>query len=470
MVFILGKAQLITSQTCVRTTSKEMAELSSQNSSDINSQLINDGRPPKKPLETTKIFHICILGAKGTGKTTLCGQFTGKFVRRNIDNHRLPRTRKAPPSSTKPKVFKSVINGNQSNLHHLSAITSAVDIFHNNILQYGGTKTGNVGKRHVSSSGNNTKGPLRANYAAQLRDMPALNRMVSIKKFFKTKGESKQFIKTNNKGQAGIKGLKIAESQPNNLLHLLNLKTIEEEMGEKYNTQKQESAKKSKKNKSSTNNGNYSSDGDSNDDYDDEGGHGSNGINSLYTQVSDKSWAYVILFDPRYETSIEYAKTVILDMKTSTIKKRFEKAVIVLFANKYDLGDFTMNPEYREIEKIANDFRLISGNITVCHGSALNGSIFFHPSPDIAFRSYRMEHNITEFIHMIALEMKERSIYGQGDVQKYNARLLTPNEDLLTTKLNADEKDDKTANTLNGFIGHSSGIGSLLGCCGGNRE
>ena len=123
-----------------------------------------------------------------------------------------------------------------------------------------------------------------------------------------------------------------------------------------------------------------------------------------------------------------------------------------------------------DIEKIANDFRLISGNITVCHGSALNGSIFFHPSPDVAFRSYKMEHNITEFIHMIALEMKERSIYGQGDVQKYNARVLTPNEDLLTRKLNADEKDDKNANTLNGFIGYSSGIGSLLGCCGGNRE
>ena len=83
-----------------------------------------------------------------------------------------------------------------------------------------------------------------------------------------------------------------------------------------------------------------------------------------------------------------------------------------------------------------------------------------------------MEHNITEFVHMIALEMKENSIYGQGDVQKYNTRLLASPDDMLIARIDSNDGDDKKdigfITTL--FGGTGSGVNSLIGCCGGNRE
>ena len=54
--------------------------------------------------------------------------------------------------------------------------------------------------------------------------------------------------------------------------------------------------------------------------------------NSLYAEVQCASWAFIIVFDPRYVNTITYARTILNDMKTSMLKKRFEKTSIILFA------------------------------------------------------------------------------------------------------------------------------------------
>ena len=437
-----------------------MAEFMSEHSSELSSTAIND-TPTKRPLETTKIFHICILGAKGTGKTTLCGQFTGKIARKKHDVHNLPNSMKALPSIDKPKIFKSVIHGNKSNLRNLKGISNAVDLFRTNILHHDrNKKRNNASKKQLSNGNNNTKGPLRVAYVVQLRDTPALRRVVSIDKL----------LNSNNVGSLVSRGneecINKAESQPNNLLYLLKQKTYEEEIVDKFNFEQQEKAKKV----DATRDNNYDSDEVEIDETMEDST--SNVTNSLYAHVSDRSWAYIIVFDPRYESTIEYAKTILKDMKTSMLQKRFEKATIILFANKYDLGDFTMNQDYRQMEKLAHELKINAGGVTLCHGSALNGTIFFHASPDVALRNYKLEHNITEFVHMIALEMKENSIYGQGDVQKYNTRLLASPDDMLIARIDSNdgdnEKDIGFITTL--FGGTGSGVNSLIGCCGGNRE
>ena len=82
----------------------------SQLSSEISS-IVSENHIVVKPLESTKIFHICVLGARGTGKSTLCGQFTGQFFRKNAEVQMLPRQQPLARSFSAPKVFKSTING-----------------------------------------------------------------------------------------------------------------------------------------------------------------------------------------------------------------------------------------------------------------------------------------------------------------------------------------------------------------------
>ena len=77
------------------------------------------------------------------------------------------------------------------------------------------------------------------------------------------------------------------------------------------------------------------------------------------------------MFDPRYDHTMEYARTILKDMKTSKMKKQFDKASIILFANNFDLGDFTMNRNYWNggiRKKRRKDGRLDVGESRKFHG------------------------------------------------------------------------------------------------------
>ena len=392
----------------------------SQLSSEISS-IVSENHIVVKPLESTKIFHICVLGARGTGKSTLCGQFTGQFFRKSAEAQMLPRQQRLARSFSAPKVFKSTINGKQANLRSLSGISSAIKSFRRNLL----SKSNYRGKRAKKDS--KMKGPLRAHYVTQLRDMPALNKIAPVKTVLR-----KDF---------GSDDIALAESQPNNLLHLLSLKTYEEKQSFEYSTHNSNDAVQA-----------------SNEGTIDNNGGGESG-NSLYAKVQSDSWAYIIVFDPRYVNTIAYARTILNDMKTSVLKKRFENTSIVLFANKFDLGDYTMTPEYRQIEQLAAEFRYVN----ICHGSALHGLVSMHASSEAAMRAHKMTCNVTEMIHMIALEMKENVSYAQGDMQKYNTRNFAQAEKI--------EKSNDEDGNLDFALGtFNFGIGDLLGCCGGTNR
>ena len=142
-------------------------------------------------------------------------------------------------------------------------------------------------------------------------------------------------------------------------MHLLSLKTYEEKQSYEYSA-------RNSRDKNSTN---QSSD----EKTIDNNGEGQPG-NSLYAEVQCANWAFIIVFDPRYVNTITYARTILNDMKTSMLKKRFEKTSVILFANKFDLGDFTMSPEYRQIEQLAAKFKYTN----ICHGSTLHGLVSMH--------------------------------------------------------------------------------------------
>ena len=81
----------------------------SQLSSSEHSSIVSENHIVVKPLDSTKIFHICVLGARGTGKLnsmwTVC-----KFFRKSAEIGMLPSKNSARSRSV-PKVFKSTING-----------------------------------------------------------------------------------------------------------------------------------------------------------------------------------------------------------------------------------------------------------------------------------------------------------------------------------------------------------------------
>ena len=398
----------------------------SQLSSSEHSSIVSENHIVVKPLDSTKIFHICVLGARGTGKSTLCGQFTGQFFRKSAEIGMLPKQKASARSRSVPKVFKSTINGKQTNLRSLSGISSTITSFRRNLI----SKSNYARKGAKKDS--KIKGPLRAHYVTQLRDMPALDKLIPVSKILK-----------NEFGSELENDIKAAEGQPNNLLHLLSLKTYEEKQSYEYSA-------RNSRDKNSTN---QSSD----EKTIDNNGEGQPG-NSLYAEVQCSNWAFIIVFDPRYVNTIAYARTILNDMKTSMLKKRFEKTSIILFANKFDLGDFTMSPEYRQIEQLAARFKYVN----ICHGSALHGLVSMHASHDVAMRAHKMNCNFTEMIHMIALEMKESISYAQGDMQKYNARNFAQAEKI--------ESNDEDGNLDMAFGTFNFGIGDLLGCCGGTNR
>eukprot|EP00944_MAST-04C_sp_MAST-4C-sp1_P000417 g417.t1 len=335
----------------------------------------------------------------------------------------LPKQKSSARSRSIPKVFKSTINGKQANLRSLGGISSTITSFRRNLISKSYKRKGTTKDRKI-------KGPLCAHYVTQLRDMPALDKIIPVNKILK------------NKFGSGLENdIKSAEAQPNNLLHLLSLKTYEEKQSQEY----------SSSDKNSTN----QTSGEETRHNIKEGQLG----NSLYAEVQCASWAFIIVFDPRYVNTIAYARTILNDMKTSMLKKRFEKTSIILFANKFDLGDFTMSPEYRQIEQLAARFKYVN----ICHGSALHGLVSMHASHDVAMRAHKMNCNVTEMVHMIALEMKESISYAQGEMQKYNARNFAQAEEI-------EKSNDEDGNLDMVFGTFNFGIGDLLGFCGGTNR
>ena len=150
----------------------------SQFSSSEHSSIVSENHIVVKPLDSTKIFHICVLGARGTGKSTLCGQFTGQFFRKSAEIGMLPKQKASARSRSVPKVFKSTINGKQTNLRSLSGISSTITSFRRNLIS-------KSYKRKGTTKDTKIKGPLRAHYVTQLRDMPALDKIIPVNKILK---------------------------------------------------------------------------------------------------------------------------------------------------------------------------------------------------------------------------------------------------------------------------------------------
>ena len=170
---------------------------------------------------------MCAWRKSGTGKSTLCGQFTGQFFRKSAEIGMLPKQASARSRSV-PKVFKSTINGKQTNLRSLSGISSTITSFRRNLISKSYKRKGTTKDRKI-------KGPLRAHYVTQLRDMPALDKIIPVNKILK-----------NEFGSGLENDIKSAEAQPNNLLHLLSLKTYEEKQSHEYSA-------RSSRDKNSTN-------------------------------------------------------------------------------------------------------------------------------------------------------------------------------------------------------------------------
>ena len=196
------------------------------------------------------------------------------------------------------KVFKSTINGKQTNLRSLSGISSTITSFRRNLI----SKSNYARKGAKKDS--KVKGPLRAHYVTQLRDMPALDRLIPVSKILK-----------NEVGSELENDIKAAEGKPDNLLHLLSLKTYEEKQSYEYSA-------RNSRDKNSTN---QSSD----EKTIDNNGEGQPG-NSLYAEVQCANWAFIIVFDPRYVNTITYARTILNDMKTSMLKNSRRLALFYL--------------------------------------------------------------------------------------------------------------------------------------------
>ena len=142
-----------------------------------------------------------------------------------------------------------------------------------------------------------------------------------------------------------------------------------------------------------------------------------NVINSLYLPVDTKYWSYLIIFDPRYETSQEYAFSIITEMRHGLNRHAFDQTSVVLFANKFDIKDFTNTKLFRRVDQFCDD-----NDVILVHGSALTGRVYSYGNSADNVRHIKLEWSVKQFFHLLALNMIGATHHAHGGVQKYPLR------------------------------------------------
>ena len=431
-----------------------------------------------KQQGNTKIFHIALLGNEGCGKTTLAGQFTGnvKFTATSLHSIETETLRKKTRSHKLPRTFKTIIHGNKANLKVLKPIKEEMDDFSTAAMAASRAlnRNGKVIKFSDLRYARRKKGfnqKLMYSYVVQLRDIPALDGIVPLSSYALSGDETRR--------ENDVPDLKLTEEEiqaskrtPDNLKYMLSMETKEE------TRQKEQQGELERRN---VNNRGRSPSPGRRRSLSPAGRRGRSPspsrssiertsteiasdtivVNSVYLPVEQKLWAYVVMFDARYEASLKYAQAIVNEMRAGILKDDFKNSTIVMFSNKHDIISFATTEEFHVLEKYCAE-----RNVLLVHGSALLGKIHSFGSLENPIRSVKWSWSVEEFFHSVALNMVGHAQHGKGILQKYPLRTFADfspgkaaqiKDNILAKQNKQKEKEAKASS------------GALWGICASSR-